>query len=230
MSTFIQNIQVIEVDINHKKQFMLLAQFQEDYCSDLLMKKNQFELPSNFEKLTTSRKAEFLAGRHLADCALKKLGNSLSQILLHKKGYPIWPTGFSGSISHKHSDVVTWVIEQNNVAVGIDIEHWLQEERAQLIYKKILTPQEYTPPESLSFAEWVTFIFSAKEAFYKALNPVTNKFFGFQDAAIIQLDWQQNTYQIQLNKTLNQEHTEGTIYNGKIHPLKHGLITYQFIQ
>ena len=229
MNQFIKNIQDLTPPSSPYSSQMLLATFHKEHCSELLSQKNQFELPQKFKKFGVARQAEFMAGRHLAACALKDLGNPFSQILLHEQGYPIWPVGFSGSISHKQDQVVTWLIKHDQFAVGIDIENWISTSRSQLISKKILTEKERDPLEGLTSDRWLTFIFSAKETFYKVLNPVVKKFFGFHDASVIHLDWKKNSYQIQLNVSLNSDFKQGDTFQGSIHQLDHGLITYQSI-
>ena len=124
--------------------------------------------------VSKSRMREFAAGRGLARRALAKFGVHDAPLGLGSNGQPIWPDGFTGSISHKGQYCVVAVARKACfLGLGIDIE-W-NEPFEEVDLDSICTPDERKqaalfPMDTCAFAN---LLFSAKEAFFKCQHAVT---------------------------------------------------------
>ncbi len=132
------------------------------------------------------RATEFTAGRNCARQALRIAGGGSPAIPSDSKRRPIWPPGFTGSISHTDSLYCAAVAPQTTIpALGTDIE-FLQKNISIRTLQRFCTQEEW---------QWVTqsneplvpalTIFSIKESIYKALQQYTNVFIGFHDISLI---------------------------------------------
>jgi 4'-phosphopantetheinyl transferase EntD len=137
-----------------------------------------------------SRQAEFRAGRILARRALARLGGGDGPILAGADRAPVWPAGFTGSISHTHIYAAAAVGRLDDVlAIGIDVEE-IDRFRPEL-ESHIMTPEEISailddrPAEARRSA--LALAFCVKEAFYKCQYAITRQFLGFHDV-IVSLD------------------------------------------
>jgi 4'-phosphopantetheinyl transferase EntD len=134
-----------------------------------------------------SRQAEFRAGRILAHRALARLGGCDAPILAGADRAPVWPAGFTGSISHTHTHAAAAVGKLDDVlAIGIDVED-VDRFRPEL-EGHIMRPEEISaildrrPVEARRSA--LALVFSVKEAFYKCQYAITRQFLGFHDATV----------------------------------------------
>ena len=132
------------------------------------------------------RRNEFAAGRRAAHAALKQLGVSPHPLMIQSGHCLAWPEGFVGSISHTRdfSTAVTAPIGLVR-SLGVDLEEAtpLVDELVELV----CCPEERTFLEELSttFVEDAAkFIFSAKEAYYKAYYPLAGTFLNFSDVQL----------------------------------------------
>ena len=127
-----------------------------------------------------------------------------THVAYQPKQAPLWPTGFQGSISHKQDHVAVVVVAAPQCAVGLDIEYCFHEAQAHKLQKKILTASEIAAHHpGLSKAEWVTLIFSAKEALFKTLHPMVQQFFGFQAAQMTDINLESGQFTLALTQTLS---------------------------
>ena len=99
---------------------------------------------------------------------------------------PNWPAGILGAITHTGGLAAAAVTaEEDYLGIGLDLERLGR--RTQRLSSKILRPGERRELEALPEEQRdnrATLIFSAKESIYKALNPATGVYLGFQDARI----------------------------------------------
>lgn len=130
-----------------------------------------------------SRRAEFTTGRTAARIALGRLGHDATAIPAGPDRLPIWPEGLSGSIAHSSGYAVAAVRHGASLGLDIEAEAALESELWPLICNK----DELTRLPLASRGWFVTQIFSAKEAAYKALYPMARQVLGF-DAMTVGLN------------------------------------------
>ncbi|MEZ5560456.1 MAG: 4'-phosphopantetheinyl transferase superfamily protein [Pseudomonadales bacterium] len=138
------------------------------------------------ERAVPKRINEFATGRVLARRAMALLGLPAGAIGRDTSRRPLWPEGCTGSITHADDLVVAAVARANTCAsLGIDLE---QADRVTpALHRKLLTASELQRVEQED-ARFPALVFSAKEAGYKAVNPLVGKFIGFMEAEV-DADW-----------------------------------------
>ena len=149
-----------------------------DYAQDL----NAEELALVQEAKNSSRRDAFSSGRRLAKMALSHLGISLRPILRQERR-PIWPEFVVGSISHTEHLAVSAVAKSMHCGgIGVDLE--VISAVDERVANRVLDDQERDWIVKQQLPEWRTALFSAKEAIYKATNPITDEFLGFRDVTL----------------------------------------------
>ena len=100
-----------------------------------------------------------------------------------------WPPGYTGSVSHKGTKVVTALSRIGHVmSIGIDIETLAGGQ--ELRQRKGLIASDELPLDRGVAGSAI--LLSVKEAVFKALNPVVGIRFGYED---VQLSWKEVTPQ-----------------------------------
>jgi 4'-phosphopantetheinyl transferase EntD len=132
-------------------------------------------------------RSELAVGRAAVRRALLDLGEVPFPVLRGEQGEPIWPLGFTGSITHCQPWSAALLIRAGKrFATGIDLES--VEQAAMVDISGVVC----TPPE----LEWVrggksperqAMIFSAKEAVYKALYPFCRRYIDFKEVELVWL-------------------------------------------
>lgn len=149
-------------------------------------------LGSELPRAVPKRQAEFAAGRHAAELALARW-SCTEPVARAADGAPLWPSGFVGSISHAGALAVAAVASDRVLdGLGVDLEPVVSNEVYLEIHERVLSPAERellarALPE-LSETERFTLGFSAKESFYKCVNPLSGEFFEFHDARVVSAD------------------------------------------
>lgn len=161
----------------------------------------QIDLPDHLNRAVPKRRSEFLAGRLCAAMALRKL-NLPEYVSVRKDRSPKWPIGATGSITHTDHIAIA-VISNVYGAIGLDCEHIMDHARAIQLRSMILDEKETAlRPSTLDLKTFVTLIFSAKEALYKAISGQVGRILEFHEVTLIAVD----------KKTLSLSF-EGTIYD-----------------
>jgi uncharacterized protein (TIGR00290 family) len=120
------------------------------------------------ERAVPARRAEFAAGRRLAHALLDGLGAANAPLLTASTRAPLWPSGFTGSISHGAGLCLVAVARTTDiVAVGIDVES--ADPLAADLVSTVLTPRERTRLAGPDLLRRAKLHFAAKEAVYKAV-------------------------------------------------------------
>lgn len=137
-----------------------------------------------------SRIEEFRLGRGCARKALAHIGAAIGPIPVAKSRAPVWPKGVIGSITHTGfycAAAVGW--QSEFAAIGIDaadnrplpediLEQVTSRAERTWVRKHLGSAQgHHLAADSL--------IFSIKEAIYKAWNPITGQWLGFEDAFVV---------------------------------------------
>ena len=136
------------------------------------------------------RQLEFEAGRRCAESLLKRLGNS-EQVWTNEDRSPVWPVGFTGSISHSENWTWSAVAKLSQIiSVGIDTEPVVPTETRQQIAHEVGTPAEWDlcQQSGLTPDEIFSVVFSAKETFYKCCYPIVQQYFGFEHAVVERIE------------------------------------------
>jgi enterobactin synthetase component D / holo-[acyl-carrier protein] synthase len=149
------------------------------------------ELPAAEQALVShaveKRQREFATGRTLARRLFGKMGLETRAIGQRQNRSPIWPTGVLGSISHC-DDLCVVAVARDNVGIrslGVDVEPTgpLPSE----IWEEVARDDEYKMLSSGKddLAIGMLRLFSAKEAAYKCLYPVTQQTVEFHELRIL---------------------------------------------
>ena len=132
------------------------------------------------EGAAQTRVEQFTAGRVCSRLALARLGvAATTPIERGEDRAPIWPRGFTGSITHTDTWCAAAVAQLGELrSLGIDLESATPLKEA--LWRRVCTPEE---------REWLRelpdpgrmgkVLFSAKEAVYKCQYPLTSQFLGF---------------------------------------------------
>ncbi|WIM66828.1 4'-phosphopantetheinyl transferase superfamily protein [Corynebacterium breve] len=133
------------------------------------------------------RKAEFGDARWCAHRALHELGaDNRGPILRGERGMPLWPEGFTGSLTHTKGFRAAVAAPKSKVlALGVDAEP--AEPLPEGVLEQIARRGELSQLHKLRAAGIKgadRLLFCAKEAVYKAWFPMTHRWLGFEDAEI----------------------------------------------
>lgn len=124
-------------------------------------------LPAALMNAVPKRRSEFLAGRICAGLALRAAGQSVH--VARNGRAPVWPPGVAGSISHSDGWAIA-AVSLTHSAIGVDCETIMTDALAHKLHNEIISDAEALfCPDTMPFANFLTIVFSAKEAVYKAL-------------------------------------------------------------
>ena len=128
------------------------------------------------------RRTEFTLGRAAAHIALARAGcNERGPIYIGAHRQPLWPAGYSGSITHAGEYAMAAAASSDTAAyIGVDLEKMRAECSRLTEYVCDEEEQEWVGGDCWRFLA----VFSAKECVYKALFPAVQQFFGFKDAHV----------------------------------------------
>lgn len=141
------------------------------------------EEQAHVARAVASRQFAYSTGRYLAKRALEGLGAVPRAIPTHASRRPIWPDGIVGSITHSRRYAIAVVCRCPDLAgVGVDLE--LAGRVTENIAASVMTEAE----RDVSQGDWPpsadTATFSAKEAVFKAVNPIVGLMVGFKEVEI----------------------------------------------
>ena len=134
------------------------------------------------------RKGEFGDARWCAHEALKELGCSDAGVILRgERGMPLWPHGYTGSLTHTTGFRAAVAAPTRHVrSMGLDAEPAVP--LPSEVVPRIASPTERAMLRELEEEgfEWASkLLFCAKEATYKCWFPMTRRWLGFEDADIV---------------------------------------------
>jgi 4'-phosphopantetheinyl transferase EntD len=130
-----------------------------------------------------SRRREFAAGRMLARRLLQSLGfeGPLNRM---RDGTPAWPPGIVGSITHCATLAAAVCRSGNCAGLGIDVD--IRQPLPSEVAVLVLTSDEaYWTASREANADAGILVFCAKEAFYKAIYPLTRQIIEFDSVNIM---------------------------------------------
>jgi len=130
------------------------------------------------------RQDEFSTGRMLARQALARIGHPPAAIPADDRRRPVWPADVVGSISHSSGLCAAAVAPGGRLrGLGLDIERIgavPDEIMAAISHPEEIARHRATMPEALLR----TVLFSAREAIYKAYNPLTGSYLDHRDVVL----------------------------------------------
>lgn len=131
------------------------------------------------------RQREFAAGRLCARRAMQRLGLESPPIPIGPDRAPVWPPDSVGSISHCEGFAMAAVSTRATLrTIGVDCE---RRARVSPDLITLVCREEERGGAGLRRDDdhaWLTALFSAKEALFKAHYALRRRMFGFQDAAV----------------------------------------------
>ena len=167
-------------------------------------------------RATAHRRSEFAAGRAAARAALRGIGLVPFAIPMAVDRAPVWPRGVVGSITHHDGQCLAIAARNQRLAgLGLDLET-----RADLpgdLWAEILSDAEMGWLGLRDVGDrglLARIIFSAKEATYKALYPITGQVVGF-DAMTIRADTDTGRFTARLAMRFGN-YDRGTVLRGHI--------------
>lgn len=132
------------------------------------------------------RVREFRAGRACARCALVQLGAAPTPMPIGDRRAPVWPVGFSGSISHCKELCCAVVAPLHQIAaIGVDVECATPLDDA--LIDLVCSPTEVADAveaTGMTRSSFGKVAFSAKEAFYKCCSHMERKDLDFRDVQL----------------------------------------------
>ncbi|MEM9742766.1 MAG: 4'-phosphopantetheinyl transferase superfamily protein [Pseudomonadota bacterium] len=135
------------------------------------------------ERAVPKRRREFSTGRWLAHRLLTETGRAQAPVLRRGARAPLWPEASVGSIAH--TEHLGWVAiaEANAKIAGLGIDVELRRRLPENLFDKLFLPGELDLIATLG-PEIPTALFAAKEAIYKATEPLAGAFIGFSEAVL----------------------------------------------
>ena len=125
-------------------------------------------------RMSGARRRELIAGR----TAMHQLIDRAHPVLANERGAPVVPAGMTGSISHKLARAAALIAMADEGFVGVDLERAAPTKLD--IAKRILTVNEVR----VAGAELLR-VFAIKEAIYKAIDPIVQRYVGFQEVELV---------------------------------------------
>ena len=171
-----------------RNMFFVVAMAEID-CSLLACYQDKYR--KEIAGFSLARTREFLAGRILAEYALRQFGLTEIYISRNAFGGPIWPEKVTGSISHDKGRYAVLLAAADNVdAVGVDIQSLIPISAAEKILPILIRSQgdgalELTATPSIRHDTLVTVCVAAKECALKACSNALQQALGMWQFSIM---------------------------------------------
>jgi enterobactin synthetase component D len=159
--------------------------FEQGAPDPAMLRPADLEQASHFPSAT--RRDQFLLGRAAANRALALLGSAPRDAVARgPRGEPVWPAGFTGSISHTGTSAISVVLRDARVHLGIDIEMIARRDNQDLA-EYVTDPAERGALALACRHDDHAFYlgFSLKEAVIKALRPPLGTSIDFRGVALL---------------------------------------------
>ena len=162
---------------------------------------------------------QFAAGRECAARALAMVDAAAAAIPVGRGPVrePLWPDGFTGSITHTGDYIAAAVARTTHAAsLGLDAQQIIDEERAERIWRRIVMPDEDTVAASL-YPKNVRacLLFAIKEATFKCFYPIVQRRFYFDALHVHALDPATGEFHARLTRPLADGFAAGRDVTGR---------------
>lgn len=153
--------------------------------------KADIEIPASIMACAKKRVNDYVAGRFAAHQAIANHSSCRSKlhprdVTRQENGMPCWPDPFVGSITHTKK--FAWAVvglQSELTGIGVDCEQVVSRRTSLEISELVATRNELDLLQTkFGFETALTLCFSAKEAVYKSLNPITNWPIDFRDLTV----------------------------------------------
>ena len=132
------------------------------------------------------RRLEYVAGRLCCELALRSRALPAGPIGRNADGAPVWPARSCGSLSHGGDYVIAAAASRADIELlGLDVERIVDDDDTRAIADVCLVNQELAAlRDSIAPGLLATLLFSAKEAYYKAIHPRVGRYVDFLEVAV----------------------------------------------
>ena len=151
--------------------------------------------PDVISRSVPRRRAQYLAGRICARQTLRSLSEAAAdgQLPIAADRRPMWPAGFTGSISHCAGMAVAVACPKGRArGIGVDVEYVLEDQVWREIGESVTHGSDAaflaSASEPLGIAVARTVLFSAKESFFKSAFGMVGRVFDFDALSLVGLD------------------------------------------
>lgn len=164
-------------------------------------------VPASVARSVRKRQADFFHGRLASRYAMQSLGVAEhSDIGIGAQRQPLWPKGFTGSISHTNGIAAAVVACATDAKhIGIDLEYLVVPEAASALNRLVVDRAERALLDSVfpgHSSLGLTITFSAKESFFKAAFLQVGEYFDFGAITLQEVDTAGRSLQFALTTTL----------------------------
>lgn len=196
--------------------FIACATFDIQAFTPDLFAELRIPCPPAIQRAARKRQAEYLASRWLVREIAALCGVAEFILTNDADRAPCWPSAFTASLSHT-AGLVFALADTEKRAVGIDVEHWMNQELAEETSNILMDDAEkqLLSSLSLSLAQATTLLFSLKESLYKALWPEVRHYIDFLQVRLLALDEQQQTATLQLDETLSTRYPRSRCFQAR---------------
>lgn len=203
-----------------------------NYSEDLWRQFGVF-YDSKLDNAVVKRKAEYLAGRYGAKCALDKLAIHKWQVKTGKHRQPLWPDKVTGSITHSSAFAAAAVTNHSAVkGIGIDIEPVMTRDITQQVMPIVMSEQEreYCDSiardcQSMDVLTFYTLVYSAKEAIFKAWYSLVEQYFDFNAVTLVNINIESKCFSFKVCSPLLLTHGSAHKITGKFELFSGNVLT-----
>jgi len=179
-----------------------------------LFEQSNIDFPANLAGAVAKRQAEYFYGRLCSRMALEAVGLTGVQVGTGALRAPVWPAGYTGSITHNGSIAAAVVVREDAYAgIGIDIETVSHGSACDALRSTIVSPRELDYLESFNGGPCVdtllTLVFSAKESFYKSVSKLVGRVLDFDVIELIGIDLAANAATFAVKEPLGRQFQPG---------------------
>ena len=178
-------------------------------------------LPPSIRRASLKRQIEFMAGRRCAERALRSAGCAdAAPIAIADDRTPLWPAGYTGSISHGDGLAIAAVSASPGIAIGLDVQSRLSGEQADALASRISTVDECRRLAQPFGSRWdrreaITVLWTLKESVYKALSRRIETPCGFDDFELLDFSVGSGEARLRLRRDLGSGLRAGSAHSAR---------------
>ena len=169
-------------------------------------------LPPAIQRAPLKRQIEFLAGRRCAERALRSAGCVQPGLLgIANDRTPLWPAGYTGSISHDDGLAIAVASAATNVAIGVDIQRPIVS--ADPVQLSVGSEREH---RLIAHPQAATALWTLKESLFKSLSARIEGRCGFRDFELVGFDRTRGLAQLKLVRPIGSGLPAASIHAARL--------------